>query len=89
MNIKILLHFNRDVIDALHKLHYNNPVNERERNQNQSKEKLEGKKMELMKKQTVTGSQKLMIFVLTMALYGLATLFTELIPSFQAGVVEF
>ena len=40
-------------------------------------------------KQTVTGSQKLMIFVLTMALYGLATLFTELIPSFQAGVVEF
>ena len=33
MNIKILLHFNRDVIDALHKLHYNNPVNERERNQ--------------------------------------------------------
>ena len=45
--------------------------------------------MELMKKQTVTGSQKLMIFVLTMALYGLATLFTELIPSFQAGVVEF
>ena len=33
--------------------------------------------------------QKLMIFVLTMALYGMATLFTELIPSFQVGVVEF
>ena len=30
-----------------------------------------------------------MVFVLTMALYGLATLFTELIPSFQVGVVEF
>ncbi len=45
--------------------------------------------MELTKKNTATSSQKLMIFVLTMALYGLATLFTELIPSFQAGVVEF
>ena len=45
--------------------------------------------MELAKKQTATQSQKLMVFVLTMALYGLATLFTELIPSFQVGVVEF
>ena len=36
-----------------------------------------------------TQSQKLMIFVLSMSLYGLATLFTELIPSFQVGVVEF
>src|SRR5699024_1275111 len=34
-------------------------------------------------------SQKLMVFVLTMALYGLATLFTELIPKFQVGIVEF
>ncbi len=45
--------------------------------------------MELAKKQTATQSQKLMIFVLTMALYGLATLFTELIPKFQVGAVEF
>lgn len=30
-----------------------------------------------------------MIFVLSMSLYGLATLFTELIPSVQVGVVEF
>ena len=30
-----------------------------------------------------------MIFVLTMSLYGLATLFTELIPKFQVGIVEF
>ena len=30
-----------------------------------------------------------MIFVLTMSLYGLATLFTELIPKFQVGLVEF
>lgn len=45
--------------------------------------------MEIAKNQTATQSQKLMVFVLTMALYGLATLFTELIPSFQAGVVEF
>ena len=45
--------------------------------------------MEYVKKQTVTQSQKLMVFVLTMALYGLATLFTELIPKFQVGFVEF
>ena len=37
---------------------------------------------------SATQSQKLMIFVLTMSLYGLATLFTELIPSFQIGIVE-
>lgn len=30
-----------------------------------------------------------MVFVLTMALYGIATLFTELIPKFQVGIVEF
>lgn len=40
-------------------------------------------------KQAATQSQKLMIFVLSMSLYGLATLFTELIPSVQVGVVEF
>ncbi len=36
-------------------------------------------------KQTATQSQKLMIFVLSMSLHGLATLFTELIPSVQVG----
>ena len=36
-----------------------------------------------------TQSQKLMVFVLAMALYGLATLFTELIPKYQIGIVEF
>ena len=45
--------------------------------------------METLKAQTATQPQKLMIFVLTMALYGLATLFTELIPSFQVGIVVF
>ena len=40
-------------------------------------------------KNKMTQSQKMMVFVLTMSLYGLATLFTELIPSFQVGVVEF
>ena len=40
-------------------------------------------------KKTAAQSQKLMVFVLTMSLYGLATLFTELIPSFQVGIVEF
>lgn len=42
-----------------------------------------------MKKNGITQSQKMMIFVLTMSLYGLATLFTELIPKFQVGIVEF
>ena len=41
------------------------------------------------KNQSLNQSQKLMVFVLTMALYGLATLFTELIPKFQVGIVEF
>lgn len=43
----------------------------------------------LQKKQSASQSQKLMVFVLTMSLYGLATLFTELIPKFQVGIVEF
>ena len=42
-----------------------------------------------MKKEQGTQSQKLMVFVLAMSLYGLATLFTELIPKFQVGIVEF
>lgn len=43
----------------------------------------------MLNKQAATQSQKLMVFVLTMSLYGLATLFTELIPKFQVGIVEF
>lgn len=43
----------------------------------------------LAQKKTATQSQKLMVFVLTMSLYGLATLVTELIPKFQIGIVEF
>ena len=34
-------------------------------------------------------AHKLMIFVLSMSLYGLATLVSELIPSIQVGIVEF
>lgn len=45
--------------------------------------------MSIAQKQAATQSQKLMIFVLSMSLYGLATLFTELIPKFQVGIVEF
>ena len=45
--------------------------------------------MQLKGKRTIlTQSQKMMIFVLSMSLYGLATLFTELIPSVQLGIVE-
>ena len=45
--------------------------------------------MSTIQNRSATQSQKLMIFVLTMALYGLATLLTELIPQFQVGLVEF
>lgn len=34
-------------------------------------------------------TQNMTIFVLAMSLYGLSTLFTELIPKFQVGVIEF
>lgn len=37
---------------------------------------------------TLTSSQKMMIFVLSMSLYGLSNMFTELIPSFQLGPIE-
>ena len=40
-------------------------------------------------KQSATQSQKLMEYVLTIALYRSATLFTALIPKFQVGIVEF
>lgn len=45
--------------------------------------------MSEVRKTGITQSQKMMVFVLTMSLYGLATLFTELIPKFQLGIVEF
>ena len=45
--------------------------------------------MNTTQKQPSAQSHKLMVFVLTMALYGLASLFTELIPKFQIGIVEF
>jgi hypothetical protein len=44
--------------------------------------------METTRKQNISQSQKMMIFVLSMSLYGLATLFSELIPSFHIGIVE-
>lgn len=45
--------------------------------------------MQTLNRRSASQSQKMMVFVLTMALYGLATLFTELIPKFQIGIVEF
>lgn len=45
--------------------------------------------MSVKKNSGISQPQKLMIFVLTMSLYGLATLMTELIPKFQVGIVEF
>ena len=45
--------------------------------------------MSVENRSEMNASHKLMIFVLSMSLYGLATLFTELIPKFQVGIVEF
>ncbi len=43
-----------------------------------------------MKKQdTLTQSQKMMIFILSMSLYGLSNMITELVPSIYLGPVEF
>lgn len=42
----------------------------------------------LKKRYTLTQSQKMMIFVLSMSLYGLSNMFTELIPSLQLGPIE-
>ncbi|RIX50952.1 cell division protein FtsQ [Paenibacillus nanensis] len=36
----------------------------------------------------LTQSQKLMVFILSMALYGISNMFTELIPSIQLGPIE-
>ncbi len=44
--------------------------------------------MSTYQKGNVSHTQKMMVFVLSMSLYGLATLFTELIPKFQIGIVE-
>ena len=44
--------------------------------------------MSTVQKTAATQSQKLMIFVLTMSLNVLATLFTELIPKFQEVLLE-
>ncbi|WP_178024349.1 cell division protein FtsQ [uncultured Paenibacillus sp.] len=37
---------------------------------------------------TLTSSQKMMIFALSMSLYGLSNMFTELIPEFRLGPIE-
>jgi hypothetical protein len=37
---------------------------------------------------SLTQSQKLMVFILSMSLYGLSNMFTELIPSVQLGPIE-
>lgn len=60
---------------------YNKLVNEKDING--------GGMISMNQKENMAQSQKLMIFVLSMSLYGLATLFTELIPKFQIGIVEF
>ena len=41
----------------------------------------------MTKRENATQSQKLMVFVLTMSLYGLATLFTELIGGNYVSVL--
>jgi hypothetical protein len=41
-----------------------------------------------MRKQKITQSQKMMLFILAMTVYGIACLFSELIPKFRIGVFE-
>lgn len=38
--------------------------------------------------QDMTSSQKLMVFVLSMTLFGLANILTEVLPEFRVGPVE-
>lgn len=38
--------------------------------------------------QSLTSSQKLMVFVLSMTLFGLANIFTEILPEFRLGPIE-
>ncbi|WP_406945332.1 cell division protein FtsQ [Halobacillus sp. SY10] len=44
--------------------------------------------MSTMKRNEYTQSQKMMVFILSMSLFGLANLFTELLPEFTLGPVE-
>lgn len=43
----------------------------------------------MKKKYTLTQSQKMMVFILSMSLYGLSNMITELVPSIYLGPVEF
>ncbi|QPQ36400.1 MULTISPECIES: cell division protein FtsQ [unclassified Lysinibacillus] len=44
--------------------------------------------MSIQRPYQLTQSQKMMVFVLSMSLYGLSNMFTELIPSLQLGFIE-
>ncbi|MDZ5782039.1 cell division protein FtsQ [Marinococcus luteus] len=44
--------------------------------------------MEAKKRTAYTQSQKMMVFILSMSLFGLANLFTELLPEFTFGPIE-
>ncbi|KGR83462.1 hypothetical protein [Lysinibacillus odysseyi] len=44
--------------------------------------------MSIQKSYQLTQSQKMMVFILSMSLYGLSNMFTELIPSIQLGFIE-
>lgn len=78
--MKLYLHFTLLCGKFLHSLCYNK--GEGKINLQEDK-----KWLTTIKKQSASQSQKLMVFVLTMSLYGLATLFTELIPKFQVCIV--
>jgi len=44
--------------------------------------------MSIQRPYQLTQSQKMMVFILSMSLYGLSNMFTELIPSVQLGFIE-
>lgn len=44
---------------------------------------------QLKKRYSLTEQQKMMVFILSMSLFGMATMVSELLPEFQIGLVEF
>ncbi|MBU5593807.1 cell division protein FtsQ [Amphibacillus sp. MSJ-3] len=44
---------------------------------------------QIQKRYVLTSSQKMMVFILSMSLYGLSNMITELVPSIYVGPVEF
>src|SRR5690625_5393485 len=44
---------------------------------------------QIKERYVLTSSQKMMVFILSMSLYGLSNMITELVPSVYLGTIEF